>query len=60
MPTGEQIRQFLTGVILPPVAGVAATWIVANVHVLNLFNINEAAIAGELTQLDLLPQKSCK
>jgi hypothetical protein len=51
MPTAEQIRQFLVGTILPPLAGVVTTWIVANVHVLNLFHITEASIAGELTQL---------
>ena len=51
MPNSEQIRQFLVSTVLPPLVGVAATWLVANVHVLNLFHITEASIAGELTQL---------
>ena len=51
MPNAEQIKQFLLGTVLPPLIGVLATWIVANVEVLNLFHINEASVAGELTQL---------
>jgi hypothetical protein len=49
MPTGEQIRQFLTGVVLPVGVGIAAAWIVATVHILNLFGITEGQVAGELT-----------
>jgi len=51
MPSAEQLKQFLLGVILPPLIGIAAAWIVASVHVLNLFGITEGQIVGELSQL---------
>jgi len=51
LPTTEQIRQFLTGVVLPPLVGALVTYLFANTHILNLFNISEASAAGELTQL---------
>lgn len=50
MPTAEAIRNFLLNVVLPPVVGVAAAWIVGTVHVLNLFGITEGQVAGEITQ----------
>ena len=49
MPTAEQIRQLLTGVVLPIGVGIAAAWIVATVHILNLFGITEGQVAGELS-----------
>lgn len=51
MPSAEQIRQFLVGVVLPPIAGVIATWIVSTVHILNLFGVTSASLAGELVNL---------
>lgn len=50
MPTAESIKQFLVNVVLPPVAGIAAAWVVGTVHVLNLFGITEGQAAGEITQ----------
>lgn len=51
MPNSENIRHFLLGVVLPVVVGIVATWIVATVHILNLFGITEGQIAGELSLL---------
>jgi hypothetical protein len=51
MPTAEQIKQFLAGVVLPPLAGAAATWLFIHVHFLALFHITRASVAGELVQL---------
>jgi hypothetical protein len=49
MPTPENIKHFLLTVILPPLVGVVAAWVVGTVHVLNLFGITEGQIAGELS-----------
>jgi len=46
MPSAESIKQFLVGVVLPPIAGIVVTAIVANVHVLNLFHISETQLSG--------------
>jgi hypothetical protein len=51
MPSAEQIKQFLAGIVLPPLAGVAATWLFVHVHFLALFHITAASVAGELVQL---------
>lgn len=50
MPTASEIKQFLVGTILPPIAGVAATWIVGT-HVLALFAISHDQLAYEITQI---------
>ena len=49
MPSSETVKQFLTGVILPPAVGVATTWLVGKTGVLNVFHINEQQIQGQLT-----------
>lgn len=51
MPTLEQLKLFFLGTILPPLVGVVAAWLIANVHVLNLFHITESSVVGELTLL---------
>lgn len=50
LPTAEQIKQFLVGTILPPIAGAAATWVVGT-HVLALFAISHDQLAYEITQI---------
>jgi len=50
MPTVAQIRQFIVGTIIPPIAGVVATWVVGT-HVLDLFNISSSEVAYEITQI---------
>lgn len=50
MPSASQIKQFLLGTIVPPLVGVAATWIVGT-HVLALFPISQSEIAYEITQI---------
>jgi amino acid transporter len=51
MPSAEQIKQFFLTVVLPPVVGIIAAWLIATVHVLNLFGITEGQVAGELSLL---------
>lgn len=51
MPSAESIRQFLIGVVLPVVTATVAAWIVATVHILNVFGVTEGQVAAELTQL---------
>lgn len=51
MPTAEQVKQFLAVVVVPPIAGALATWLIVHVHFLALFHITAASVAGELTQL---------
>jgi hypothetical protein len=51
MPTAENIQQFLLGVVLPIVVGAVTTWLLATVHIFNLFGITEGQISGELTLL---------
>lgn len=50
LPSSAQIRQFLVGTIIPPIAGVAATWIVGT-HVLALFPIGKSQVAYAVTQV---------
>jgi hypothetical protein len=51
LPSAETLKQFLISVVLPPLVGIVTTFVISNVHVLNVFHISESAIAGELTQL---------
>jgi hypothetical protein len=50
MPTGEQIKQFLTTAILPLIVGAATTWL-AGTKVLSVFDIPVTAVSGALTGL---------
>ena len=45
MPTAEQIKQFVVGVILPPVVGALVSFI-ASTEVLNVFNISHDQLAA--------------
>lgn len=51
MPTAEQIKQFLAGVVIPVLAGAAATWLFVHVHFLALFHIEVSSIANLISQL---------
>lgn len=50
MPTAEQIRQFLVGTVVPPIAGAVATWLVGT-QVFSVFHITANAAAAEITQV---------
>lgn len=50
MPTLAQLKQFLIGAVIPPVAGALATWIVGT-HVLDLFQVSKGQVVYELTQV---------
>jgi hypothetical protein len=50
MPTSEQIKQFLVGVVIPPLAGALATWL-ASTQVFSVFHITANAAAAEITQV---------
>jgi len=50
MPTAEQLKQFLVGTIVPPIAGALATWL-ASTPVLAVFHITTNAAATEVTQV---------
>ena len=50
MPTAAQIRTFIVGTIIPPIAGALATWIIGT-HVLALFAISSSQIAYAITQI---------
>ena len=50
MPTIAQIRTFIVGTIIPPIAGALATWIVST-HVLALFAISSGQVAYAITQI---------
>lgn len=50
MPTAEQIKQFLIGIILPPSISALATWIVVKVPLITtFFHISMSSVAGELS-----------
>lgn len=50
LPSVDQLKQFLVGTIVPPIAGVLATWLVGT-HVLDLFRISSSEVAYEITQI---------
>lgn len=50
MPTAEQLRQFVVTVLVPPIAGALATWLVGT-EVLSIFGITANAAAAEITQV---------
>lgn len=50
LPSLDQIKTFIVGTIVPPIAGALATWLVGT-HVLNLFNISTSEVAYEVTQI---------
>ncbi len=50
MPTAEQLRQFIVGTIIPPIAGALATWL-ASTQVFAVFHITANAAAAEITQV---------
>lgn len=50
MPTASQIKQFLVGTVLPPLAGALATWIVGT-GVLAIFHVSTSEVAYEVTQI---------
>ena len=50
MPSASQIKQFLLGTVVPPIAGALATWIVGS-GVLAVFKISSSDIAYEITQI---------
>ena len=51
MPTGEQLRQFLVGVVVPVGVASLTTWLFATVHIFNLFGITEGQVSGEIDQV---------
>jgi hypothetical protein len=50
LPTVDQIKTFIVGTIIPPIAGALATWLIGT-HVLAIFNISSSEIAYEVTQI---------
>jgi hypothetical protein len=50
VPTAEQIRQFITGVIIPPIAGAIATWL-ASTQVFSIFHITQNVAVAEISQV---------
>ena len=50
MPTAEQLRQFIVGTVIPPIAGALATWL-ASTQVFSVFHITANAAAAEITQV---------
>lgn len=46
----EAIRQFLVGVVIPPIAGALATWLTST-QVFAIFHITASAAAAEITQV---------
>lgn len=53
MPSLEQIKQYLISTVIPPVAGILATWLTVHVHFLATFHITSTSVAGALTQLGI-------
>lgn len=50
LPSGEQIKQFLLGVVLPPVVGFVATYLTVHVPLLStFFHVSAGQIGAELT-----------
>jgi hypothetical protein len=50
IPSTEVLKGFILTRVLPPLIGIATTWIVGT-HVLALFNFSNNEIANELTEL---------
>ncbi len=50
MPTASQLKQFILGTIVPPLAGALATWIVGT-GVLAVFKVSSSEVAYEVTQI---------
>jgi hypothetical protein len=50
LPTPDQLRQFLVGTVVPPIAGALATWLTTHVHVLALFHIGSDSVALAVSQ----------
>lgn len=54
MPTTEQIKQYLTLVLLPLVAGVLSNWLLVHVHLLAAFHLTAGPLAQAIAQLGSL------
>lgn len=50
MPTAESLKQFLTGTVIPPLAGALATWLTST-QVFSVFHITASAAATEITSV---------
>ena len=50
MPTAESLKLFITGTIIPPLAGALATW-VTSTQVLSVFHVQASAAAAEITSV---------
>ena len=50
MPTSETLRQFITGTIIPPIAGALATWLTGT-QVFSIFHVTASAATTEITQV---------
>ena len=50
MPTSETLRQFITGTIIPPIAGALATWLTGT-QVFSVFHVTASAATTEITQV---------
>lgn len=48
--SAESIKQFLTGVVIPPIAGALATWLTST-QVFSIFHITASAAAAEITSV---------
>ena len=51
MPSAEQIKQWLSTVAVPILAGVLATWITVHIHFLALFHVTTGSVAAIVSQL---------
>lgn len=51
MPNSAQIKQFLVGVVIPPIAGAVATWLVVHVHFLALFHLPAGSVAQSVASV---------
>jgi hypothetical protein len=50
MPTVAQLRTFIVGTIIPPIAGALGTWL-ASTQVFGVFHITANAAVAEITQI---------
>jgi hypothetical protein len=46
--SAEAIKQFIVGVVIPPIAGALATWLTST-QVFSIFHITQSAAAAEIT-----------
>lgn len=51
MPTAEQVKQFLSIVVIPPLAGALSTWIFTSLHFLSIFHITADQTAKVITEV---------